>query len=128
MKILEIDYDYYCYPQNISNIEDFIKYANGNYNSFIKLTRFETENCVFPYFIEEDTKEVYVNIATMKNITEEEVTVLCRKEYDARLEAVVKSKCINCANYKEDSEGDNLIGHRGKMSLDGKCYGFEKKE
>ena len=65
MKILEIDYDYYYYPQDISCIEDFIKYANDNYNSFIKLTRFETENCAFPYFIGEETKEVYVNIDTM---------------------------------------------------------------
>ena len=127
MKILEIDYDYYCYPQDISCIDDFIKYANDNYNSFIKLTRFETENCAFPYFIREETKEVYVNIATMEKITEEEVTVLCRLDYDIRLEQVVKKKSVGCVHYEEDAEGDNLKGHREKISLDGECWGYEKK-
>ncbi len=127
MKILEIDYDYYYYPQNISCIDDFIKFANDNYNSFIKLTRFETGNCAFPYFIREETKEVYVNIATMEKITEVEVTVLCRLDYDIRLEQVVKKKCVDCVHYEEDAEGDNLKGHREKISLDGECWGYEKK-
>lgn len=126
MKILEIDYDYYYYPQDISCIDDFIIYANENYNSFIKLTRLETENCTFPYFIREETKQVFVNIATMQRISEVEATVLCRLDYDIRLEQVVKSKCINCIHYEEDSEGDNLKGHREKISLDGECWSYEK--
>lgn len=126
MKILEIDYDYYYYPQDISCIDDFVTYANENYNSFIKLTRLETENCTFPYFISEETKSVFVNIATMQRISEVEATVLCRLDYDIRLEQVVKSKCINCIHYEEDSEGDNLKGHREKISLDGECWSYEK--
>ena len=50
MKILEIDYDYYYYPDNITCIKDFIDSVNERYNSFIELTQFETENCVFPLF------------------------------------------------------------------------------
>ena len=128
MKILEIDYNYYYYPQNISCMDDFIKYVNSNYNSFIKLTHLETENCVFPYFIMEETKEVYVNVATMKKIMETEITVLPRHDYDIRLEQVVKKKCIDCVHYKEDAEGDNLKGHREKISLDGECWEYEKKK
>ena len=128
MKILEIDYGYYYYPQNISCIDDFIKHVNSNYNSFIKLTHLETENCVFPYFIMEETKEVYVNVATMKKIMETEITVLPRHDYDIRLEQVVKKKCIDCVHYKEDAEGDNLKGHREKISLDGECWEYEKKD
>ena len=128
MKILEIDYDYYYFPQDISCIDDFIKYANGNFNSFIKLVRLETENCNFPFLISEDTKEVYVNIASMGWITERDVTVLSRSEYDARLSELVKSKCLGCAHYEEDAVGDNLKGHREKISLDGECWMYEKKE
>lgn len=128
MKIIEIDYDYYYYPQAISCIEGFIEYINSHYNHFIKLTRFETQNCAFPYFISEETKNVYVNVATMEKITEADVTVLCRSEYDARLEEAVKKKCIDCVHYKEELEGDNLKGHRGKLSLDGECWGYEKKD
>lgn len=127
MKILEIDYEYYYYPKGISCIEDFITYANEHYNTFIALTRFETENCTFPYFISEDTKPVYVNIANIDKISEEDVTVLCRLDYDIRLEQVVKKKCIDCVHYEEDSEGDNLKGHRERISLDGECLGYEKK-
>lgn len=129
MKILHIDYDdYYYYPENISRLDDFIVYANEHYNSFFKLTKFETENCAFPYFVKEDTKEVLVNIAGMKEITEEEVTVLCRQEYDNLLKQLVKKKCIDCMHYEENSDGDNLNGHRGKLSLDGECWGYEKKQ
>lgn len=128
MKILEIDYDYYYYPQGISCIEDFITYANEHYNTFIKLTRFETEKCAFPYFISEETNQVYVNIASMEKISETEVTVLGRLDYDIRLQQVVKQKCIDCVHYEEDNEGDNLKGHREKLSLDGECWGYEQKK
>lgn len=128
MKVLEINYDYFYYPQGISDIEDFIKYANEHYNTFIELTRFETENCAFPYFIDEDIKQVFVNIATIKSISEAEVTVLCRSDYDIRLEQVVKNKCIDCVHYEEDAEEDNLKGHRSKLTLDGECWCYEKKQ
>ena len=128
MKILEIDYDYYYYPQGVSSINAFVEFVNNNYNSFIKLVRFETENCAFPYFIKEETKDVYVNVATMEKISEEEVTVLCRLDYDLRFEQVVKKKCIDCVYYEENLEGDKLKGHRGKITLDGECYGYEKKD
>lgn len=128
MRILEIDYDYYYYPQGISCIDEFASYTNDNYNTFIKLTRLETENCAFPYFISEETKQVYLNIATIKVMTEVEATVLARLDYDIKLEQVVKNKCINCLHYEEDAEGDNLKGHRDKISLDGECWAYEKKE
>jgi hypothetical protein len=71
---------------------------------------------------------VYLNIANIDKFTEEDVTVLPRLDYDIRLEQVVKKKCIDCVNYEEDSECDNLKGHREKLSLDGECWGYEKKK
>lgn len=126
MKILEIDYYYYCFPNGIDCLDDFIAYANEHYNSFIKLTKLETENCTFPYFISEDTKEVYLNTASISRVSEEDVTVLCRADYEIRLEKAIKKKCIDCAYYEEDS-ADNLKGHHEKLSLDGECLGYEKK-
>ncbi len=127
MKILAIDYDYYYYPEGIASIDDFITYVNEHYNSFVKLTRFETANCAFPYFIDEDVAEVYINISTIKSFYEAEVTVLPRGEYDARLAQVIKDKCVNCTHYEEDLDGDNLLGHRGQITLDGECWNFERK-
>lgn len=128
MKILEIDYDYYYYPKGITCISEFIEYVNMHYNSFVELTQFETENCVFPYLIKEDTTPVYVNIANLNKIQEVEATILCRLDYEVRLEQIVAKKCVDCINYEEELEGDNLEGHRGKLSLDGKCSWYEKKE
>lgn len=128
MKILEIDYDYYYYPENIMCIKDFIDFANNHYNSFIKLTQFETENCVFPYLIKEDTTQVYVNLANLNKIQEVEATILCRLDYEVKLEKIVKNKCIDCIHYEGNLEEDNLEGHRGKLSLDGKCSWYQRKE
>jgi len=128
MKILEIDYDYYYYPDNITCIKDFIDSVNERYNSFIELTQFETENCVFPYLIKEDTTQVYINVANLNKIQEVEATVLCRSDYEAQLTQVVKNKCIDCINYEEDLEEDNLKGHRDKLSLDGNCSWYQKKD
>lgn len=128
MKVLFIDYDYFNYPEGITCIKDFVDYANKNYNSFIELTKFNTENCTFPYLVENETTQVYLNIARLNEIREEEATILTRLEYDARLKKVVEEKCVDCVHYKEELNGDNLVGHRSRISLDGKCFGFEKKE
>ncbi len=127
MKVFEINSDYYYCPSGITGIDDFVKYANEHYNTFIELTRLETDNCAFPYFIDEDKKRVLVNIATMKSVSEEEVTVLSRLDYDNRLEQIIKEKCVNCVHYEDDAEEDNFKGHRSKLTLDGECWCYEKK-
>lgn len=124
MKILEIDYEYYYYPEGITCAKEFIDYVNDHYNSFVELTQFETENCVFPYFVKEETTKVYVNVANLNKIHEVEATILHRLDYDARLKQVVEKKCVDCINYEE---GDDLEGHRDKLSLDGECPLYHKK-
>lgn len=129
MKILEISYGcYYYYPEGMTCIKDFIDYINSNYNSFIELTAFDTENCVFPYLVKEDTTQVYVNVASLERLQEVEATIMSRDEYDRRLKEIVEKKCIDCVHYKEDSEGDNLEGHRRNICLDGKCFLYRKNE
>ncbi len=128
MKILSIDYDYYEYPQNINSLEEFIRLLETSNSAFIKLTQFQTENCCYPYFVKEDVSEIYLNISKMDHIQEEEVTVLTREVYDARLRKIVASKCVHCEQYSEDCEGDNLTGHRSMISLDGECSMFRKAE
>lgn len=128
MKVLNIDYDYYFYPQGIESLEDFIASLNADYNRFILLSRFETEKCAFPYFIREDVKQVYLNVATMEKIWEDEVTVLDRAEYDRRLAEVVAQKCMDCVYYEESEDGDNMKGHREKLTLNGECWSYRKKE
>lgn len=128
MKVLNIDYDYYVYPQGIESLETFIASLNADYNRFILLSRFETEKCAFPYFIREDVKQVYLNVANIDKIWEDEVTVLDRAEYERRLAEEVAKKCKDCVYYEEDLDGDNMKGHREKLTLDGECWSYQKKE
>ncbi len=126
MQILNIGYDYYKLPEEFTDIEQFMSYVNVHYNSFIPLTQYQTENCVFPYLIEEDTKTVYVNPANARLICAEDAIVIqTRKEYDDRLRQVVRTKCVGCIHYREDEDGDDLAGHRDKLTLDGKCWEYE---
>lgn len=128
MKILEIDFEYFYYPEGVSDIAEFIEYVNANFNTFISLVQFNTEECVFPYLIKEETKQVFVNVSNIDKIKEVDATILCRVDYDNQLERVVKTKCINCVNYLEDSDGDKMKGHREKLSLDGECWAYEEKD
>ena len=108
MKILEINDDYYYCPDEFSDIESFVSYLNEHFNSFIGLTMLDTQNCVFPYFIKEETKETYLNLSAIHRIIEVNGTVLCREDYDNRLRDVIKKKCVDCRH--------------------GNCWGYIKKD
>ena len=126
MKVLQIDYDFYMLPEGMESIHDLIWHLNyENHDTFMRFLQFQTENCRYPYFISEDVKTVYLNIDRKEMISEEEVTVLSRAEYDRRLAEVIKKKCVGCVNFFDDG---SFHGLREKLSLDGECYAFESRE
>ncbi len=118
------EYKYYLYPEGCSGIEDFLKYATGQNHSFVRLSYLDNSNCRPPFFIREDIKTVYLNIATVSVICEEDVTVLSREDYDNRLKDVIKKKCFDCADY---IEGEDIESHRKMLSLNGECWNYEKR-
>ncbi|MBQ2940064.1 MAG: hypothetical protein IJE00_06810 [Clostridia bacterium] len=120
----------YCkFPKGINNITEFIEFLNENYHSFIELEFLIEEGCVAPFYIEEDLKieKQYWNPSNIRLVKEAEASILLRWEYEEKLKKVVSEKCVDCVHYQEDAEGDNLKGHREKISLDGECWGYEKK-
>jgi hypothetical protein len=121
MKVLNIDYNYYLYPDKYSELDSFMEYINQNNNKFVPLMQLLEDNCVEPYFIDTDIAKCYINFTTVEKVRESDVTILCKKEYENRLSECISKFCIDCANYKDDKEGDNLKGHRNKMRLDGQC-------
>lgn len=125
-----IDNVQYCkFPKGINNITEFIEFLNENYHSFIELEFLIEEGCVAPFYIEEDLKieKQYWNPSNIRLVKEAEASILRRWEYEEKLKKVVSEKCVDCVHYQEDAEGDNLKGHREKISLDGECWGYEKK-
>ena len=126
-----IDNVQYCkFPKGINNITEFIEFLNENYHSFIELEILIEEGCVAPFYIEEDLKieKQYWNPSNIRLVKEAEASILRRWEYEEKLKKVILDKCVNCVHYEEDAEGDNLKGHREKISLDGECWGYEKKD
>ena len=126
MKILNTDYARYKYPPDIKNLEDFIAFVNSREQLFIRLQKFNEDNCVYPFLIEEDIQTVYVNCSNMSEISEEEVTLLSRNEYELRLRKRIQETCLECIYYEKE-EKDTVRGHQGKLRLDGTCNWFLKK-
>ena len=120
---------YSKFPEGINNITEFIEFLNENYHSFVELEFLIEEGCVAPFYIEEDLKieKQYWNPSNIRLVKEAEASILRRWEYEEELKKVISEKCVNCVHYEEDAEGDNLKGHREKISLDGECWGYEKK-
>lgn len=124
MKILLLDGLPCLYPDDISSIEEFMDYINENFMSFIPMNELLTDNCVYPYLVEEDVRIRYINMSLVKSVLEDDVEILSRYEYDERLKDLQEEICINCKNYFENLDGDNLEGHRDEMRLDGFCPNF----
>lgn len=121
MKVLKIDYSYYFYPDGMTNLDSFMEYVNKNLNRFIPLVQLLEDNCVEPFFIDTDKVKCYINLTTVANIIERDVTILSKEEYDKRLADCIAKNCTDCESYIEDKLGDNLKGHRNKLRLDGQC-------
>jgi hypothetical protein len=113
------------YPEDISNIDDYIDYVNENFYRFMPMNELSLDNCVYPYFVEDDIKVRYINLSLVKSIFEDDVELLSRYEYDERLKDLQEEICVNCKHYYENPDGDNLEGHRDEMRLDGFCPNFE---
>ena len=70
MKILQLDTNYYKFPEGIKTADEFAKFANNSSQKFVKLTMYSEEHCMEPYFIEEDKRMVWVNLSQITYIEE----------------------------------------------------------
>lgn len=121
MKVLKIGYNYYLYPNEFTNLDSFMECINQDTNRFIPLIQLLEDNCVEPYFIETDKVKCYINFKIVEKISESDITILSKVEYDYKLSDCISKTCLDCSNYIEDKVGDNLKGHRNKLRLDGQC-------
>ena len=108
-KLLQLDTNYYRFPEGIKTADEFAKFANNSSQKFVKLTMYDWEHCLEPYFIEEDKKTVWVNLSKIFFIEEIDGEVLPRVDYERRLREVVRQKCLDCVYFQGDP--DNLDGH-----------------
>ena len=121
--------EYCIFPEGVGDIKEFIEFINRRYDSFIELEVYSEEGCIAPFFIEENlkTETEYFNTSYIRNIRECEISILKREEYKERLRAVIQDKCIHCVHYSEDVCGEDSGPFIEHISLNGKCYEYEKK-
>lgn len=119
MKVLYINCEHYFYPEGVSTLDEFVERLEKSQNKFIKLKKLCEANCIRPYFVLEEIKEVYLSIASIDEIVESEVVVMEEKEYLKMLENVKKKRCSLC-DEREDCF-KNEKGLREKLCLDGSC-------
>ena len=125
-KLLQLDTNYYRFPEGIKTADEFAQFANNSSQKFVKLTMYSEEHCRESYFIEEDKKTVWVNLSQITYIEEIDGEVLPRIDYECRLRQVVREKCLDCVNFQGDP--DNLDGHYERLCLDGRCWSYEKRD
>ena len=126
IKLLQLDSNYYRFPEGIKTADEFAEYANSSGQKFVKLTLYSGEHSVEPYFIEEDKRAIWVNLSQITYIEEIDGEVLSRIDYERRLREVVRRKCLDCVNFQGDP--DNLDGHYERLCLDGRCWSYEKRD
>ena len=133
-KAIKIDNNYnstYClFPDGFADMEDLVKNLADHPNRFIKLTKL-SENTCFPYFIEEESTEIYLRLDQSAELQVVNVNLLKKEEYTSRLIKLVDKVCDGCGNYKNEKEAlgeiGNLRGHWRQLNLDGYCDGFWRK-
>lgn len=114
------------YPGGTDNLKDFADYVNSDRDKFITFTFPLARNCVWPYYIEDESMDICINSSHIVDFWEESITVLSRTQYKERLKEVVQRVCTTCANYADHShEGDDLDGHWNQINLDGVCRSYE---
>lgn len=116
------------YPEGISTPGEFAAMLKTAKSDFIALDFPKGDNCVHPYYIEEDIMCFYLNPSYIVSFWESEATILPRAEYETRLREVVGTLCVTCKDYIEDGGGISLDGHWQKVCLDGTCEKYEKKD
>lgn len=130
LKVALFNNSQYCkLPEGINNLQDFIKFLNENYHSFVELEIYAENGCVAPFFIEEDlkTEKQYWNPYHIRLIKEAEITILQRSEYEEKLRKVIAEKCVHCVNYSEDTCEEDFKSHIEHIDLNGECWSYEKK-
>lgn len=111
------DENYYLVPKEYANFNQFK--ASLVPNSTIALQCLKQNNCLAPYFVEEEIENVILMIKDPTRIFKVEITILTREKYDEKLRKLVKKTCVGCKRYGNDF--NDLTGHHQELTLDNVC-------
>jgi hypothetical protein len=124
MKALLIDGEYYSYPKEVKNFAELKSFIDKNYNSYVVLKKLSSDNTVPPFFIDEYSCDVYVNIANCQCIEEKEVTVMSKNDYKTSLNNAIDEICFACDSFNMETRTCDCGDIQNNLCLNGNCEVF----
>lgn len=120
MKVILLnECDKYIYPEGIDNLDDFVDYAENSEKMFTKMKKLFDENGLENFFIDTESKDVYINFDNIATIEETEVNVVNEIEFFNLLKLLEINLCTGCNNNGNEETGcDSIINKRDKLDLD----------
>ena len=118
--------EYYLLPENFKSFEDFAQFITSKASHKLKLTKLTETKCMAPYFTYEAQIVETITLSSDNPIFKTRVFLLSKAEYHEKLVSVIKKMCLDCENFIDDGDYENLNGHHEEISLDGVC--LKKRE
>ena len=125
MKVLNIDGEYFLYPKDVENVDEFAVFLDESMRKFIKIRKLFEKDCVRPYSVLEEIKEVHLSVQNITEFFDEEVVILNRDEYEKMLNNVKAKLCSKCDEHDECLKNND---YKEKLCLDCTCCDFYKED
>jgi len=122
MKGIYYEGHYYQIPDGYASVEELINFVD--FSKPVEWVELIQKTCMAPYFTEKSYQGAILLVEHPEFLIEIDYAMLNQVDYDAKLSALVSTKCPGCQRYEGDAV--NLEGHYDEMSLDGTC--FERDE
>lgn len=124
MKVLYIDGDYFLYPEDVKDFNSLKDYINKNYSSFVQLTKLSSDRTVPPFFIDEYSKQVYVNFSGCQSVEETDVTIMSKADYKTSLNNAIDEVCAACDSFIPGERRCDCGELQNNLCLNGTCEVF----
>lgn len=124
MKALYIDCEYYYYPEGVKDFTQLKSFIDKNYNSYVLLNKLSSDITVPPFFVNEYSTSVYVNLANCQTIEEKEITVMSKEDYTTSLNNAVDEICTSCDSFIRENRTCDCGDIQTNLCLNGVCEMF----
>lgn len=114
--------EYYLLPKQYESFEKLMEVVEAKNSVKLKLKKLNETKCMSPYFTYEAITEETISLSGSELIFKTKVYLLSAKEYHDKLVAIIKQKCMDCANFIDDGDYEQLNGHHEEVSLDSVCF------
>lgn len=114
--------EYYLLPEGFKTFDEFAKFVSAKKTTKLKLTKLSEIKCMSPYFTDKAKSDVTVTLSSENPIFKTKVFLLGEREYHDRLVEIIKAKCLDCDNFIDDGDYEELNGHYEEVSLDSVCF------